>query len=210
MTEHHADGSTTQGRIDLYKRACFVLESKQFQEAQAQASQLQLAAEEAGVVAKKKSSQPVRGKNAWDDAMIKARGQAERYVRALPNDNPPFLLVVDVGHSFELFADFTQAGKAYLPFPDPRTFRIRLADLADEKIRARPRLVWTDPVALDPAKQSADVTREVSALHAAAGPTAPADLAKRFKRAKPADVAEILETLVTLGRAHRRGNQFTR
>jgi hypothetical protein len=94
--------------------------------------------------------------------MMKARGQAERYVRAIPDDNPPFLIVVDVGHSFEVFADFTQAGKAYLPFPDPRTFRIRLADLADEKIRARLRLIWTDPAALDPAKRSADVTREVS------------------------------------------------
>jgi hypothetical protein len=31
--------------------------------------------------------------------MVKARGQAERYVRALPasEPNPPFLLVVDVG-----------------------------------------------------------------------------------------------------------------
>ena len=74
VTEHHADGTTSQGRIDLCKRACFVLESKQFQEAQAAASQLQLAAEEAGVVAKRKSSQPVRGTGAWDDAMIKARG----------------------------------------------------------------------------------------------------------------------------------------
>ena len=39
VTEHHPDGSTSQGRIDLCKRACFVLESKQFQEAQAEASQ---------------------------------------------------------------------------------------------------------------------------------------------------------------------------
>jgi hypothetical protein len=30
VTEHHPDGSTTKGRIDLYKRGCFVLESKQF------------------------------------------------------------------------------------------------------------------------------------------------------------------------------------
>ena len=82
--------------------------------------------QEADVIEKKKSSQPVRGTDAWDDAMIKARGQAKRYVRALPANegNPPFLLVVDVGHSFEVFADFTQAAKAYLPFPDPRTFRI--------------------------------------------------------------------------------------
>jgi hypothetical protein len=56
VTEHHPDGSTTKGRIDLYKRACFVLESKQFQEAKAAASQLELAAQEAGVIEKKKSS----------------------------------------------------------------------------------------------------------------------------------------------------------
>ena len=165
VTEHHADGSTTKGRIDLYKRGCFVLESKQFQAAEAAASSLELAAQDAGVAAKKKSSQPVRGTGAWDDAMVKARGQAERYVRALPGNepNPPFLLVVDVGHSFEVFADFTQAGRAYLPFPDPRSFRIRLEHLADETARERLRLIWTNPAALDPARQSADVTREISA-----------------------------------------------
>ena len=188
VTEHHPDGSTSQGRIDLYKRACFVLESKQFQEAKAEATQLQLAAEEAGVVAKKKSSKPVRGTDAWDEAMIKARGQAERYVRALPADepNPPFIITVDVGHSFELFADFSQAGKAYLPFPDPRSFRIRLQDLADEKIRARLRAIWTNPAALDPARQSADVTREVSA-HLA-------ELAKSLEEAghEPEVVAQFL------------------
>lgn len=186
VTEQHAEGTTSQGRIDLYKRACFVLESKQFQEAKAEASQLELAAEEAGVVAKKKSSQPVRGTGAWDDAMTKARGQAERYVRAIPNDNPPFIIVVDVGHTFEIFADFTQAGKAYLPFPDPRTFRIRLADLADAKIRERLRLIWTDPAALDPARVSADVTREVSA-HLA-------ELAKSLEQAghEPEVVAQFL------------------
>ena len=27
VTEHHHDGSTSERRIDLYKRACFVLES---------------------------------------------------------------------------------------------------------------------------------------------------------------------------------------
>ena len=69
------------------------------QAAKAAASQLELAAQEAGVIEKKKSSQPVRGTGAWDDAMIKAHGQAERYVRALPasEPNPPFLLVVGCG-----------------------------------------------------------------------------------------------------------------
>jgi hypothetical protein len=98
IVEHNPDGTTSNGRIDLYRRAHFVLESKQFQEAKAKASQLELAAEEAGVVSRKKSSQPMRGISAWDDAMMKARGHAERYVRAIPDDNPPFLIVVDVGH----------------------------------------------------------------------------------------------------------------
>ncbi len=44
-----------------------------------------------------------------------------------------------------------------------------------------------------------------TALHAAAAPVAPADLAKQFARAKPADVLEILKTLETLGRARKAG-----
>jgi hypothetical protein len=188
VTQHHPDGSTTAGYIDLYKRACFVLESKQFQTAQAESSQLQLVAQEAGVLQKKKSTRPVRGTGAWDDAMVKARGQAERYVRSLPNaePTPPFLLVVDVGHSFEVFADFTQAGKAYLHFPDPRSFRIRLEQLADDNIRERLRLIWTNPTALDPARQSADVTLAVSG-HLA-------ELAKSLEEAghKPKAVADFL------------------
>ena len=101
VTEHHPDGSTIKGRIDLYKRQCFVLESKQFPAAKAAASQLELAAQEAGVIEKKKSSHPVRGTEAWDDAMVKARGQADRYVRALPASEPnaPFRPVA--GCSFD-------------------------------------------------------------------------------------------------------------
>jgi hypothetical protein len=50
-----------------------------------------------------------------------------------------------------------------------------------------------------------------AALHAAAAPVTPADLAQQFARAKPADVAEILATLATLGRARRAdGGKFTR
>ena len=107
VTHHHPDGSTSTGRIDLYKRGCFVLESKQFQAAKAKASELDLAARSAGLEIRE-SYQPVRGTDAWDDAMIKARGQAERYVRSLPasEPNPPFMLIVDVGHTFEVFADF--------------------------------------------------------------------------------------------------------
>ena len=164
VIQHHPDGSSTPGRIGLYKRGCFVLESKQFRGAEPVPSQLELTAQQAGVADKKKSGKPVRGTGAWDDAMVKARGQAERYARALPasEPTPPFLLVVDVGHSFEIFADFTQAGKAYLHFPDPRNFRIRLEQLADDNLRERLKLIWTDPGSLNPARHSADVTRAVS------------------------------------------------
>jgi hypothetical protein len=63
--------------------------------------------------------------------MLKARGQAERYIRALPpsDPNPPFMLVVDVGNSIEVFADFTQAGRSYLAFPHPLAFRLRVGAL---------------------------------------------------------------------------------
>ena len=189
VTEHHPDGTTSDGRIDLYKRACFILESKQFQEAKPERSQLELAAEQMGAMAKrKKSAAPIRDTDRWDDAMLKALVQAERYARALPDSepNPPFMLVVDVGHVIEVRADFTQAGRAYLPFPDPLTYRIRLDQLRDERIRARLKLIWTNPLELNPASHSAAVTREV-AKHLA-------ELAKSFEKSghTPKLVAEFL------------------
>ncbi len=181
-------GTVTTNWIDLYRRGHFVWESKQFADVKQEQSELELVAIKAGVVEAKKKSGPVRGTGAWDDAMLRARGQAERYVRQLPAEepNPPFIIVCDVGHSFEIYADFTQNGKAYLPFPDPRTFRIQLKDLSDEKIRERLRLIWTNPAALDPAKVSAEVTREIAGYLA--------ELAKSLEQAKhdPETVAQFL------------------
>ncbi len=176
------DGATRPGRMDLYKRGCFVIETKQYVEQQTQ-SDLELAVDPAP-----RQSKPARGTQRWDDAMLKARGQAERYARALPADEdpPPFLLIVDVGHSFELFADFTQKGKAYLPFPDPASYRFKMDDLTRKEIQERLRAVWTDPLALDPSKQAAAVTREVAA-HLA-------ELAKSFEAEEhePKVVADFL------------------
>lgn len=123
-------GSATTNWIDLYRRSCFVWESKQFVAPQEEQSELELIAIKAGVLESRKKSGPIRGSGAWDDAMLRARGQAERYVRHLPagEPNPPFIIVCDVGHSIEIYADFTKNGKAYLPFPNPRT---------DEKSRER-------------------------------------------------------------------------
>jgi len=181
-------GGQSTNFLDLYRRAHFVLESKQFTAQKLEQSALQTAALQAGTLVSAKKSGPMRGTGSWDDAMIRAKGQAERYVRSLPAEepNPPFILVCDVGHSIELYADFTQAGKAYLPFPDPRTFRIQLKDLEREDIRERLRLIWTNPAALDPAKVSAEVTREIAGYLA--------ELAKSLEQEKhdPEVVAQFL------------------
>ena len=76
---------------------------------------------------------------------------------------PPFLIVVDVGYSIELFADFSGTGKAYVPFPDSLTHRILLGASGNRSsIRDRLRAIWLDPFALDPSRISARVTRDVA------------------------------------------------
>ncbi len=190
VTFHHAGGKSSTGRIDLYKRGSFVCECKQYAAAKpvaGSASDPILALAHATDSAPARRPAITRGSEAWDRAMLEAHGQADRYARSLPADEdpPPFLLVVDVGHVFELYADFTQKGKSYLPFPDARAHRLRLADLARDDVRALLRALWLDPQSLDPAKVSAAVTREVSA-HLA-------ELAKSFEQHhEPATVAAFL------------------
>jgi hypothetical protein len=139
VTFAHGDGSNSNGFIDCYRRTCFILEAKQTKLTEA-----------VGKV--------------FDDALLRARAQAENYARALPADEgrPPFLIVVDVGNVIELYAEFSRTGATYTPFPDPSSHRIRLADLREDKVRARLRSVWLDPLSLDPATASARVTREIA------------------------------------------------
>lgn len=138
VTFRHGDGSESYGFIDCYRRDAFVLEAKKFRK--------------------------LEGK-AFDDAMLRARGQAEQYARSLPatEGRPPFLMVVDVGNAIELYAEFTRSGATYTPFPDPRSHRIRLDDLRDEERRQKLRQVWLDPLGLDPSRRAAKVTREIAA-----------------------------------------------
>src|ERR1035437_4057066 len=189
VSELQPDGTAKDRRIDFYRRACFVLESKKFQEKIVEQTNLELAAEKMGAVARrKKIAAPVRDTDRWDDAMLKAFIQARDYVRALPTSEPapPFLLVVDVGHVIEVRADFSLTVRAYQPFPDPLTYRIGLDQLKDEKIRKQLKQIWTSPLELDPSKRSAEGTREV-ARHLA-------ELAKSFEKAghTPKIVAEFL------------------
>jgi hypothetical protein len=84
--------------------------------------------------------------------MLNAKRQAEEYARALPTSHgwPPFILVCDVGHCIEVYADFSGQGKNYTQFPDRQTFRIYLEDLRIEEVRERLRKIWLDPASLDP------------------------------------------------------------
>ncbi|TVR02428.1 MAG: hypothetical protein EA399_00415 [Desulfovibrionales bacterium] len=77
----HGDGSSSHGYIDLYKRGCFVLESKQGVRRK-EAERLSQAGRDSARAAKKGIGP--RHSPAWDDAMFRAKGQAEQYARALP------------------------------------------------------------------------------------------------------------------------------
>jgi hypothetical protein len=158
------DGSSTTNFIDLYKRNCFVLEAKQGSNPPLPGLKEETGGTQLYAPRRMKRGTAVRGTHGWDAAMLGARGQAERYAKALPASEgwPPFLIVVDVGHSIELFADFSLTGKAYLPFPGPRNFRILLEELEQPEKRERLRAVWLDPHSLDPSRETAKVTREVA------------------------------------------------
>ena len=176
------DGATTANFIDLYKRGCFVLEAKQSAKRIKQIAdvrQLDLA------VPERHAGTGKRGGAGWDTMMRHAREQAEMYAKRLPADEgwPPFLVIVDVGHVIELFADFSLQGKHYAQFPDRQSFRIFLDDLRDESVRERLRLVWTDPAILNPTRRTAEVTREVAELLAKLSTS----LETRLIRALPKD-----------------------
>ncbi|MEW5994168.1 MAG: DNA methyltransferase, partial [Candidatus Zixiibacteriota bacterium] len=154
------EGGTETGRIDLYKRSHFILEAKQ---SRLRGTRKAVPSGQ-GDLFSSAGSQHNPYANTLDHLMIQARRQAERYAAALPSDHPypPFLIVCDVGRAFELFADFSGHGRHYAQFPDTRRFRIELAQLADPEARKLLRDVWENPGALDPAQQTAKVTREIA------------------------------------------------
>jgi hypothetical protein len=198
VTFHESDGTSSIGRIDLYKRGCFVLEAKQGSDAHHADEQAELLllprrsglalteADSSGAIvgvsssavsrrSRKKKGTAIRGTKAWDDAMIRARGQADRYARALPGSEgwPPFLIVVDVGHSIELYAE-RGAGKQ--PWPKTRAERTKAVQ---------------------------------AALASATAALAPEELAKQFTRGNAEQIAEILDALASLGLVRKaRGGKY--
>lgn len=162
VTFNNPDGTTSSGRIDLYKKGCFILEAKQGSDQKPQTNPLSQA--EMKRESARRRGTAVRGTHRWDDAMMKARAQAEGYARALPPEEgrPPFLLVVDVGYSIECFAEFSQSGGVYTPFPSARENRIFLEDLRRDDVRERLRRIWADPLSLDPSRVSERVTNDIA------------------------------------------------
>lgn len=157
----HPDGSRTPGRIDLYKRDCFILEAKQSSKRPATQSTLPGLPEDHSQI---KRGQAAQGSRRWDKVMDAARRQAENYARALPVEHgyPPFLLVLDIGNELQVFADFSGQGKNYTHFPDRSSFRLSMDDLSEPAIQERLQLIWTDPQALDPARYSAQITQDIA------------------------------------------------
>ncbi|MGB8841737.1 MAG: DNA methyltransferase [Aliidongia sp.] len=155
------DGVYTTGRIDLYKRGSFVLEAKQSRLPGGKKMRQQLTLD--GLALPEPETRGRRSaRRGWDTLMWDARNQAEIYAKALPGEWPPFLLVCDVGHCIELYADFSGQGKNYAQFPDRQGFRCFIEDLRDEKIRDRLRRIWLDPHSLDPTRNAARATRKIA------------------------------------------------
>jgi hypothetical protein len=185
VTFRHAGGATSTGRIDCYKRDCFILEAKQSAKRQKarETEQLQLA----GLETSQKLGHAKRGTKSWDKVMIAAKKQAEDYARSLPDDHsyPPFLLIADIGNVIEVYADFSGQGRNYAHFPDRQSYRLSMDDLLEPEIQERLRTIWTDPQSLDPTRISAEITTDIAERLA--------KIAKSLEQHHdPKDIAEFL------------------
>jgi len=116
----HDGRKVTIGRIDLYKRGHFVLEAKQ-----------------GSHEGSRRIGVADRNTPRWHIAMQDAFGQALKYARHI-DDNPPFVVVTDVGYCFDLYSSF-DGSRNYRPFPDAKSSRLFLSTLIDETTNKRER-----------------------------------------------------------------------
>jgi hypothetical protein len=135
------EGRPSVGKMDLYRRGCFILEAKQGSTANG-----------------KKVGTARRDTPGWYAAMADARGQAVKYAGTL-DDPPPFLLACDIGYCFDLYACFDGSGN-YRAFPNAQKHRLYLRDLATHLDLFR--AIWLDPGSLDPLRHAERITRELA------------------------------------------------
>src|SRR5258706_1035479 len=159
VTVPHEGRQQSIGFIDLFKRGHFILEAKQ-------------GSEEGST----RLGTARRDTPAWHIAMQDAFGQALKYARAMDSP-PPFIVVTDVGHCFDLYASFDGTTN-YRAFPDAVHSRFYLRHLFLQEHDAQPdpteylpeerhltevgrslRRIFTDPHSLDPSKHAANITR---------------------------------------------------
>jgi type I restriction-modification system DNA methylase subunit len=161
VKEPGRDGASSSRRIDLYRRNSFVLEAKQSRQEKGGPKEIGQLEMPVGPVEHRGRRGAARS---WDVLMMNARVQAENYVRLLPAGHapPPFVIVCDVGHCLEVYANFRRDGKAFDQFPDRQGFRIYLEDLRKADIRERLKDIWDAPETLDPARNAARVTRAIA------------------------------------------------
>lgn len=150
-----ANGSRSTGRIDLYKKGCMIWESKQGSPKISKKEKDELGAWRQGTA--------VRGTRSWDRAMIQAKIQAEEYANGLSvrEGRPPFIIVADIGEVLEVYSNFSGEGE-YAPFPSAKDNRIYLEDLRRPEIQERLKLIWTEPMSLDPARNREKVTKHIA------------------------------------------------
>jgi hypothetical protein len=173
-------GKKGTGRIDLYKRDHFILEAKQSRMSGDEPPELDLPEPPPQPIydlfgqITGHHAPPTRTLGRYDSLMADARIQAERYALALPSEHrsPPFLIVCDIGRSFELYFDWAGNGRGYGPFPDERSYRVPLDALGTNdpvgslklSLADVLRAIWTAPASIDPRLRAAEVTRDIAAL----------------------------------------------
>ena len=184
-------GESKRHFIDFYKQGCFIIETKQGVNGDTVVTE-----KKSGAVASTKEhsvhvGHGKRGNLQYDQAMIKAHAQADRYARAIAAEDGwvPFIIVCDVGYRLDVYADFSGKGHHYVQFPDRENFRIHLDDLVDDSIRERLRMIWNDPHSLNSELQQTKVTKDIADQLAILGqslesqghaPKAVADFIMRF------------------------------
>ena len=185
VTKRDGGERVGSGRIDLYKRGSFVLEAKQ---SRWKGGKKSVAGQTDMFSAESEPKLRSRSDRNWDVLMMNARRQAEDYAKALPASDgwPPFVIVCDVGHCLEIYADFSGQGKNYAQFPDRQRFRVFLDDLRQEEVRDRLKAIWETPLALDPSKEAVKASRKIAGYLA--------EVTKRLEKAghNPEEVATFL------------------
>lgn len=145
-------GRKSTARIDLWLKGRMIWESKQGSD------QPSMGGDEP-----RRIGTAVRGTSGWGRAMFSARIQAQDYAAILPEGEqfPPIIIVADIGHAIDIYADFRNSGQ-YEPFPSARENRIMLEDFRKPEVLRLFHTIWTDPLSLDPSRESEKVTRDIA------------------------------------------------